>query len=150
MAAGLEGLSPREICAYVKDQIPSISDEVLERFKEHEIDGSVFLELNDEYLREIAPRLGDRLKLKRIITRALNSSPCSSSVTSASMTRKTCSSPIPSAKPCSTSTPTLSTAQNRRILLLKEAELSGSDFELEYESTSVSQDSIIESDSGFR
>ena len=27
---------------------------------------------------------------------------------------------------------------------------SGSDFELEYESTSVSQDSIIESDSGFR
>jgi hypothetical protein len=149
MAAGLEGLSPREICAYVKDQIPSISDEVLERFKEHEIDGSVFLELNDEYLREIAPRLGDRLKLKRIITRALNSSPCSSSVTSASMTRKTCSSPIPSAKPCSTSTPTLSTAQNRRILLLKEAELSGSDFELEYESTSVSQDSIIESDSGF-
>ena len=74
MAAGFEGLSPEEICAYVKEQIPSISDEILERFKEHEIDGSVFLELNDEYLREIAPRLGDRLKLKRIITRALNSS----------------------------------------------------------------------------
>ena len=74
MAAGFEGLSPEEICAYVKEQIPSISDEILERFKEHKIDGSVFLELNDEYLREIAPRLGDRLKLKRIITRALNSS----------------------------------------------------------------------------
>ena len=71
MAAGFEGLSPEEICAYVKEQIPSISDEILERFKQHEIDGSVFLELNDEYLREIAPRLGE---LKRIITRALNSS----------------------------------------------------------------------------
>ena len=59
MAAGFEGLSPEEICAYVKEQIPSISDEILERFKEHEIDGSVFLELNDEYLREIAPRLGE-------------------------------------------------------------------------------------------
>ena len=80
MATELEGFSPGEICAYVKDQIPSISNEILDRIKEHEIDGSVFLELNDEYLREIAPRLGDRLKLKRIITRtkALNASPVSS------------------------------------------------------------------------
>lgn len=80
MATGLEGFSPGEICAYVKDQIPSISNEILDRIKEHEIDGSVFLELNDEYLREIAPRLGDHLKLKRIITRtkALNASPVSS------------------------------------------------------------------------
>ena len=74
MAAALEGLSPEEICAYVKEQIPSISSEILERFKEHRIDGSVFLELNDEYLREIAPKVGDRLRLKRIITKALNSS----------------------------------------------------------------------------
>jgi hypothetical protein len=55
----------------------------------------------------------------------------------------TCSSPIPSAEPCRL------TPQNRRILVPKQTELSGSDFELEYESTSVSQDSIIESDSGF-
>ena len=80
MAAGFEGfrfegLSPGEIREYVKEHIPSISDEILENFKEHKIDGSVFLELNDEYLREMAPRLGDRLKLKGIITRALNSSP---------------------------------------------------------------------------
>ena len=74
MAADLEALSPGEICAYLKEQIPSITEELLEKFKEHEIDGSVFLELNDEYLREISPRLGERLKLKRIITRALNSS----------------------------------------------------------------------------
>lgn len=77
MAAGLEGLSAEEICTYVKEQIPSISDEILEKFEEHKIDGSVFLELNDEYLREIAPRLGDRLKLKRIIVKAQNSNPVS-------------------------------------------------------------------------
>ena len=70
MAAGFEGLSAEEICTYMREQIPSISDEILERFEEHKIDGSVFLELNDEYLREIAPRLGDRLKLKRIIAKA--------------------------------------------------------------------------------
>lgn len=70
MAAGFEGLSAEEICTYMKEQIPSISDELLERFEEHKIDGSVFLELNDEYLHEIAPRLGDRLKLKIIIAKA--------------------------------------------------------------------------------
>ena len=42
MAAGFEGLSAEEICTYMKEQIPSISDELLERFEKHKIDGSVF------------------------------------------------------------------------------------------------------------
>ena len=42
MAAGHEGLFPRDLCGYLKEQIPSTSDEELEKFKEHEIDGSVF------------------------------------------------------------------------------------------------------------
>ena len=62
MAAGFEGLSPEEICAYVKEQIPSISDEILERFKEHEIDGSVFFGVE----RRVPSR--DRATTGRIIT----------------------------------------------------------------------------------
>ena len=67
----IESLSPEEVCAYLKDQIPFISEGILERFVEHKIDGEVFLELNDEYLREIAPLLGERLKLKKIINKAI-------------------------------------------------------------------------------
>ena len=71
LAANIESLSPEEVCAYLKEQSPLISEGILERFVEHKIDGEVFLELNDEYLREIAPLLGDRLKLKKIINKAL-------------------------------------------------------------------------------
>lgn len=39
--------------------------------KEHKIDGEVFVALNDEYLREIARLLGDRLKIKRALATAL-------------------------------------------------------------------------------
>ena len=52
MAANIS-LSPEEVCAYLKQQIPFISEGILERFVEHKIDGEVFLQLNDEYLREI-------------------------------------------------------------------------------------------------
>ena len=64
-------LSPEEVCAYLKEQIPFISEGILERFVEHKIDGEVFLQLNDEYLREMALLLEDRLKLKKIINKAL-------------------------------------------------------------------------------
>ena len=64
------GLSPEEVCAYLKEQIPFISEGILERLVEYKIDGEVFLQLNDEYLREMA-LLGDRLKLKKIINKAL-------------------------------------------------------------------------------
>ena len=71
LAANIESLSPEEVCAYLKEQIPFISEGILESIVEHKIDGEVFLELNDEYLREITPLLGDRLKLKKIINKAL-------------------------------------------------------------------------------
>ena len=64
-------LSPEEVCDFLKKQVPSISCSILEKIKEHKIDGEVFVALNDEYLREIAPLLGDRLKIKRAIATAL-------------------------------------------------------------------------------
>ena len=39
--------------------------------QEHKVNGEVFLALNDEYLRELAPGLGDRLKMKRVIAATL-------------------------------------------------------------------------------
>ena len=72
MAAVFERLSPAEVCDYLKEQIPSISHSILEKIVEHKIDGEVFLALNEEYLREVAPLLGDRLKVKRAISTALS------------------------------------------------------------------------------
>ncbi|CAI8031486.1 hypothetical protein GBAR_LOCUS17865, partial [Geodia barretti] len=49
----------------------SLSESILDNIFEHKIDGEVFLSLNDENLREIAPLLGDRLKIKRLISETL-------------------------------------------------------------------------------
>ena len=71
MAANFESFSPDEVCDFLKEHVPSISDSILQEIKAHKIDGEVFLALNDEYLRELAPLLGDRLKIKHVIAAAL-------------------------------------------------------------------------------
>ena len=48
-----------------------MSEEVISNIKQHKIDGKIFLQLNEEYLREVAPLLGDRMKLKQVISEAL-------------------------------------------------------------------------------
>ena len=58
MADSFERFSPNDVCDFVKDQVPNISQDVLDNILQHKIDGEVFLALNDEYLREIAPLLG--------------------------------------------------------------------------------------------
>ena len=70
--ANFEALTYELVCAYLKENIPNLSDGVVEKVKEHKIDGEVFLALDDDYLREIAPLLGDRLKMKRVITDAIS------------------------------------------------------------------------------
>ena len=57
MEVDIKSLSCELVCSYVKKQIPTVSDSVFEKIREHKIDGEVFLSLNDEYLREIAPYL---------------------------------------------------------------------------------------------
>ena len=64
--------SPQQVCEFLKSEIPTISDDVLEKVIAHKIDGEVFLEMDDEYLREIAPLVGDRIKIKRAIRTAVN------------------------------------------------------------------------------
>ena len=73
MAKTFEAFSPEDVCDYLKSQLPSIDQTVLSRSLEHKINGDVFLSLNDEYLREISPLLGDRLKLKRIVNSLMSS-----------------------------------------------------------------------------
>ena len=68
MVSHFEALSPEDVYIFLEKEIPTISEDILKKIVEHKIDGEVFLSLNDEYLREIAPLLGDRLKIKHVLT----------------------------------------------------------------------------------
>ena len=71
MALGFEDLLPSALRLRLEEDIPSLSEGILDKIVEHKIDGEIFLSLNDENLREIAPLLGDRLKIKRLISNVL-------------------------------------------------------------------------------
>jgi hypothetical protein len=71
MARRFDGLSPTTLRLRLKEEIPSLSESIFDNILEHKIDGEVFLSLNDENLCEIAPVLGDRLKIKRLISETL-------------------------------------------------------------------------------
>ena len=72
MANFEEFYSPQQVCEFLQNEIPTISGDILEKIIAHKIDGEVFLEIDDEYLREIAPLVGDRVKMKRAIRTAVN------------------------------------------------------------------------------
>ena len=59
--------TPADVKIYVKQHISSIEDTVLEAIVKHKIDGATFLQLTEEYLREIFPLLDDRLKVKKLV-----------------------------------------------------------------------------------
>ena len=60
--------SVNDLCEFSEIEFPDLEDHVLENIKKHKIDGQTFLQLNEEYPKEVAPPLGDRLKLKKDIT----------------------------------------------------------------------------------
>ena len=66
----LEDKSIEGLCDYLSTEITSISEDVLSNLRRHKVDGKIFVQLNKEYLREVAPLLGDRLKLKKGISEA--------------------------------------------------------------------------------
>ena len=43
--------------------LKGVSQDVLDNFNQHGINGSTFLEMNEEYLKEVAPRIADRINL---------------------------------------------------------------------------------------
>ena len=42
--------SPQQVCEFLKSEIPTIFDDILEKVIAHKIDGEVFLEMDGEYL----------------------------------------------------------------------------------------------------
>ena len=65
--------SPQEVCSFLLQEVPGLDEEVLETFQRHKISGAVFLDVTDEYLRELVPLLGDRIRVKKAVVKALNS-----------------------------------------------------------------------------
>lgn len=70
MAQLSANFSPEEVVAFLKENLPGISVDVFTTIVTQKIDGEILLELSDSDMREIAPLLGDRLKIKRIIQRS--------------------------------------------------------------------------------
>lgn len=83
MATFRDNYCPEDVCAFVKDEFPAISEDALQAIAANEIDGEMFIELNDEYLRELAPKLCDRIRLKKAVNMALSlTSPVSKAIMS--------------------------------------------------------------------
>ena len=68
----MENFTVEEVCQYLNESISDIDETVVESFRKHKIDGLTFIQLNEEYLRELAPLLGDRIKIKKLVSDALN------------------------------------------------------------------------------
>ena len=75
LGKGIEELSSDELCGLLGGRLPGLSGEVFDNIIKHKIDGELFQFLDDEYLREIAPLLGDRLKIRRMINQMFTLNP---------------------------------------------------------------------------
>ena len=64
-------MSVDDVCNFLEDKLPNFNKEVVEAFKKNKIDGTAFIELNDEYLRELCGVLGDRIKIKKLVQRSV-------------------------------------------------------------------------------
>lgn len=74
-AKSIEQYSSDEVCALVSESLPKLDGEAFDNIIRHKIDGEIFLALNDEYLRELVPLLGDRLKIRKLINQLINEQP---------------------------------------------------------------------------
>ena len=58
----IQKMNVDQLCDYLAKHLVDVTD-VLEDIRIHKIDGAAFFHLNEENLREVAPILGDRIKL---------------------------------------------------------------------------------------
>lgn len=82
--AAFDKFSPEQVVIFLKDNIPTISKDILKRIVDHKIDGDVLLALDDSTMREIAPLLGDRVKIKKVLNVALSRTKVSTTIVSLS------------------------------------------------------------------
>ena len=62
----VERFPVEQLCQLLSDL--QYSTELLQNVRENAVTGNVFLQLSDEQLKEIAPKLGDRVQLKKLQT----------------------------------------------------------------------------------
>ena len=62
----IERFPVEQLCQLLSDL--QYSTELLQNVRENAVTGNVFLQLSDEQLKEIAPKLGDRVQLKKLQT----------------------------------------------------------------------------------
>ena len=63
--ASLSQISPSELCSHLVDALgDGVSGSVLYTLEEQGLSGEFFLELTEDDLRELAPRMGDRMALR--------------------------------------------------------------------------------------
>ena len=55
-----------DVVEYLKTELLDLDEDVLE-FLKNMIDGSVFIELNDDYLRKLYPILGSCIKIRKLV-----------------------------------------------------------------------------------
>ncbi len=69
MAQFSSNFTVEDVTSFLRENVPGISADVLSNIITQKIDGEILSELSDSEMREIAPLLGDRLKIKRVIKR---------------------------------------------------------------------------------
>ena len=77
--------------------------------REHKVNGEIFAQLDEEYLRELAPLLGDRVRLKKIISAAFEP---------ASVTQIPESTPVTSPPTKYSPTPSVHSSHTYEVMLL--------------------------------
>ena len=97
-----------ELCDFIKDSILDIECDVLENFKRHNVNGEIFAQLDEEYLRELPPLLGDRVRLKII----------SAAFEPASVTQTPESTPVTSPPTQYSPTPSVHLSHTYEVMLL--------------------------------
>ena len=65
----VKDMSVEELWHYLEEK--NIEKPIRDNIRQHKIDGSMFVSLSDEELKELAPLLGDRLCLKRLISEVI-------------------------------------------------------------------------------
>ncbi len=61
----VESFSSVELASFLEDN--GVSEEVVEAFLENDIEGNQFLSLSELEVKELAPKIGHRVKLRQII-----------------------------------------------------------------------------------
>lgn len=64
MANSLEEFDVEDLAGFLLSK--GVPSDIIESFKEHGINGQTFVQMSEEHIKELAPRIVDRVNLKKI------------------------------------------------------------------------------------